>query len=44
MLFRSHETFTAEHAKRIIRVKDGDIVSDELVKNRRFAKDSELVK
>ena len=40
----THETFTAEHAKRIIRVKDGDIVSDELVKNRRFAKDSELVK
>ncbi|MBN2854400.1 ABC transporter ATP-binding protein [Patescibacteria group bacterium] len=40
----THETFTAEHAKRIIRVKDGNLVSDEKVKERRFAKDSELVK
>jgi len=40
----THETFTAEHAKRIVRVKDGEILSDELVKNRRFAKEGELVK
>ena len=40
----THETFTAEHAKRIVRVKDGEILSDEPVKNRRFAKEGELVK
>jgi len=40
----THETFTAEHAKRMVRVKDGEILSDELVKNRRFAKEGELVK
>ena len=40
----THETFTAEHAKRIVRIKDGEIVSDEEVKNRKFAKDAELVK
>ncbi len=40
----THETFTAEHAKRIIRVKDGNLISDEKVKERRFAKDNDLVK
>lgn len=35
----THETATAEHAKRIIRIQDGEIVSDELVKNRRKASD-----
>jgi len=40
----THETFTAEHAKRIIRVKDGQVVGDEPVLNRRFAKDGELLK
>jgi putative ABC transport system ATP-binding protein len=40
----THETFTSEHAKRIIRIKDGQIESDELVKIRRFAKDGELLK
>ncbi len=41
----THETFTAEHAKRILRMVDGKIVSDELVINRRFAGDeNELLK
>jgi putative ABC transport system ATP-binding protein len=40
----THETFTAEHGKRIIRMKDGAIVSDENIKNRRFATDGELLK
>jgi putative ABC transport system ATP-binding protein len=40
----THETYTSEHAKRIIRVKDGEIVGDELVQNRRFANDNELLK
>jgi len=40
----THETFTAEHAKRIIKVKDGLIVSDEEVKNRRVARDGNELK
>lgn len=40
----THETFTAEHAKRIIRIKDGSIISDEEVRNRRFIKDGSLLK
>ncbi len=41
----THETDTANHAKRIIRVKDGNIISDELVKERTIAEpDKELVK
>jgi putative ABC transport system ATP-binding protein len=35
----THETFTAEHAKRILRMVDGKIVSDEVVTKRRFAGD-----
>lgn len=40
----THETFTAEHAQRIIRVHDGRIIDDEQVKKRRFATDGELLK
>lgn len=41
----THEHETAQHAKRIIRVKDGVIVSDEKVKNQVIAsEDKELVK
>ena len=41
----THEKYTSEHAKRIIRLMDGRIVSDEDVRQRRFAKDEkELIK
>ncbi len=41
----THETYTAQHAKRILQVKDGNIVSDELVANRLIAKgEGELLK
>jgi putative ABC transport system ATP-binding protein len=41
----THEQDTANHAKRILRVKDGNILSDELVKNRVVASaDKELAK
>lgn len=40
----THETYTAEHAKRIIYIKDGQIVADDPVKNRRVAKDGESLK
>ena len=40
----THETFTAEHAKRIVHVRDGHIVSDEPVKNRRLASQETLLK
>ncbi len=33
----THETYTAEHAKRIIRIKDGKIESDQLLQKRRIA-------
>jgi putative ABC transport system ATP-binding protein len=40
----THETFTAEHAERIVHILDGEIISDEKVQKRRFAKDGEMIK
>lgn len=41
----THEKYTAEHAKRILRIKDGVIESDEKVTNRQFAQTAnELIK
>jgi len=40
----THETFTAQHAQRILYVKDGHIVADDLVKDRKIAEDGELLK
>jgi putative ABC transport system ATP-binding protein len=40
----THETFTAEHAKRIIRIHDGVIIGDEKLAKRRLAQEGELLK
>ncbi|MBT4277211.1 ABC transporter ATP-binding protein [Candidatus Falkowbacteria bacterium] len=40
----THETYTSEHAKRIIHIVDGKIVSDSNVNNRRKAQDGEVLK
>lgn len=41
----THEKYTADHGKRILRIKDGEIVADEIVKNRQLADGaSELMK
>ena len=40
----THETYTSEHAERIIRIKDGLIASDEPVKHRRLASSVDLLK
>jgi putative ABC transport system ATP-binding protein len=40
----THETFTAEHAKRIIMLHDGLIVNDYPIINRRFAHDGNILK
>jgi putative ABC transport system ATP-binding protein len=41
----THETDTANHAKRILRIKDGNLLADEKIKNRTIATaDKELLK
>ncbi|NTU66572.1 MAG: ABC transporter ATP-binding protein [Candidatus Moranbacteria bacterium] len=41
----THETYTAQHAKRILQVKDGKLVGDAIVTNRLIAKgEGELLK
>ncbi len=40
----THETYTSEHAERILRIKDGMIQSDEKVQNRRIARDGVILK
>ena len=41
----THEKYTSEHAKRIIQLHDGKIISDEDIRQRRYAKDEkELIK
>ena len=40
----THETYTSEHAKRIVKIKDGLIVGDYPVQNRKIAKNGELLK
>lgn len=40
----THETYTAEHAKRIIKIKDGHIENDYEVQNYRVARDGEILK
>jgi len=40
----THEQYTAEHAKRIIYMRDGLITSDTMVRNRHDAHDGELIK
>ncbi|MFC1645039.1 ABC transporter ATP-binding protein [Patescibacteria group bacterium] len=40
----THETYTAEHARRILRMMDGKIVSDEKVQKRRDANHEDLLK
>lgn len=40
----THETYTSEHAERILRIKDGLIQSDAIVTNRRMAGSGEMLK
>lgn len=40
----THETFTAQHAQRIVYIRDGRIVADDAVKDRRIASEGEMLK
>lgn len=40
----THETHTAAHAKRMLKMVDGKIISDEAIENRKIAKDDEVLK
>ncbi len=40
----THETYTSEHARRIIQIHDGLITKDYLVEHRRVANDGEILK
>lgn len=40
----THETYTSEHAKRIINIIDGKIISDFMIKKRKIATNGELLK
>lgn len=41
----THETSTAQHAKRMLYMKDGQLIADDIIKNRRIARDEkELAK
>lgn len=40
----THETYTAEHAKRVIKIRDGLIIQDKVVHHRRIAHRGELLK
>lgn len=40
----THETFTAQHAQRIVYIRDGQIIADDVVKDRKIAEDGELLK
>ena len=40
----THETYTAEHAKRIIKIKDGRIEEDRAVLNHKKARDGDILK
>jgi putative ABC transport system ATP-binding protein len=40
----THETFTSEHAKRIIKIMDGEITDDYLVAKQRIASSNEMLK
>ncbi|MDH4330797.1 MAG: ABC transporter ATP-binding protein [Candidatus Moranbacteria bacterium] len=40
----THETYTAEHAQRILRMRDGKIISDESVEKRRDANHENVLK
>jgi putative ABC transport system ATP-binding protein len=40
----THETYTSEHAKRIMKIHDGKIIEDRQVSNRRIAKGESVLK